>query len=418
MAVNTGERLLTLDAVRGIAVMGILLMNIVAFSMPQAAYISPAAWGGTDPLNAGTWAAMFVLVEGKMRGLFSILFGASMLLVYSRAQEAAGNGLQVHLRRMGWLLVFGLAHFYLIWFGDILALYAVCGMAGVFLLKKSPEALRRWAWVLIGINFVVFALVMGALLFLQYAASLPGADAELAKNLRQALDGIGLGDAAAKAEVARHQGSWWAITWHKLTVSAFDPLWTVLQSGLETLGLMALGMYLFKNRFLTGEWSTASYRRLMIICYAIGLPPLVLLAAWVFASGFDPVVSLSVFTAFATPSRIAVMLGHAALIMLVLRRFQDSAAFGRIAAAGQAAFTNYLGTSILMTTLFYGYGFGWFGTLERWQVYLVVPVVWAIMLLWSKPWLARFRYGPLEWLWRSLSRGQIEPLHKKAIAND
>ena len=103
------------------------------------------------------------------------------------------------------------------------------------------------------------------------------------------------------------------------------------------------------------------------------------------------------------------MIGHAALAMLLIKRFAKTALIGRISAVGQAAFTNYLSTSILMTTLFYGYGFGLFGQMSRWQTYLVVPFVWGIILLWSKPWLDRYRYGPLEWLWRSLARGQIQP---------
>ena len=119
------------------------------------------------------------------------------------------------------------------------------------------------------------------------------------------------------------------------------------------------------------------------------------------------------------------MLGHAALLMLIIQRFSESGALARVEAAGKAAFSNYLGTSILMTGLFYGWGLGWFGTLSRWQTYLVVPVVWALMLLWSKLWLERYRYGPLEWLWRSLARGAFQPMRKSCcdsfadkLAND
>jgi uncharacterized protein len=197
-----------------------------------------------------------------------------------------------------------------------------------------------------------------------------------------------------------------------LTIGLLDPLVLFVQSAAETLGLMALGMILFRNGFLTGDWTRDRYRGFMIRAYAIGIPPLCALAVGGWLSGFDPVVMLSSFIAWSMPFRIAVMLGHAALLMLIIIRFIDHPMIARVEAAGKAAFTNYLGTSILMTGIFYGWGLGLYGELSRWQVYLIVPLVWAIMLLWSKPWLDRYRYGPLEWLWRSLSRGQMQTMRK------
>ena len=125
---NTGvARVATLDVIRGVAVMGILIMNIVAFAMPEAAYMNPASFGSHGAVDYGVWAVNFVLVDGKMRGLFSFLFGASMLLVIERAEAKGENPLRVHYARMFWLLLFGLAHLYLLWWGDILAHYALVG---------------------------------------------------------------------------------------------------------------------------------------------------------------------------------------------------------------------------------------------------------------------------------------------------
>ena len=135
------DRHLSLDAIRGFAVMGILLLNIVGFAMPDAGYVNPAAWGGTDPLNAGVWAVNFVLFDGKMRGLFSVLFGASMLLVMQRAEAAGQNARSVHLNRMAWLFVIGAAHFILLWWGDILVPYAICGTLARSAFRR---AFRRW----------------------------------------------------------------------------------------------------------------------------------------------------------------------------------------------------------------------------------------------------------------------------------
>jgi uncharacterized protein len=410
---NTDTRYLTLDAIRGIAVMGILLMNIISFAMPEAAYFSPAAYGGTSAPDVISWAIMSVLVDSKMRGLFSVLFGASMLLVYERTEAAQGDGKTVHIRRMVWLLLFGLVHYYLIWFGDILTLYALCGLAGIALLYKSEAQLRRIAIWLLSISFVVFGAIIIVMWVLKVAASQPGADPELIKSFSDAMIELGEPNSGMTAEsIVLYQGSYFEIVRYQLTEGLLIPIFSFVTGALETLGLMALGMMFFRNGFLTSDWADARYLRTVRIAYLIGIPGQIALALWGWASGFDPLVAIGNMLVWALPFHIAVMIGHAALAVFLVKRFAQSAVLARISAVGQAAFTNYLGTSILMTTLFYGYGFGLFGQLSRWQVYLVVPVVWVIMLLWSKPWLDRYRYGPLEWLWRSLARGTLQPVRR------
>lgn len=409
----TSTRYLTLDAVRGIAVMGILLMNIISFAMPDAAYFSPAAYGGTSPPDVISWAIMSVLVDSKMRGLFSMLFGASLLLVYERAEAAQGNGKSVHRRRMVWLLIFGLVHYYLIWFGDILTLYALCGLVGFGLLYKDEVQLRRIAIWLLSINFLIFGALMIGLWVLKGMAMQPGADPELVKNFAEVMAEFGGANSETIAKsIALYQGGYFEILHHQLTEGLFIPVISFLVGGLETLGLMALGMMFFRNGFLTGDWDDVRYMKTMRIAYSIGIPGQIALVVWGLVSGFDALAVIGSMWAWSAPFRIAVMIGHAALGMLLIKKFANSAIMARISAVGQAAFTNYLGTSILMTILFYGYGFGLFGQMSRWQVYLIVPVVWVIMLLWSKPWLGRYRYGPLEWLWRSLARGQMQPARR------
>ena len=409
----SSTRYLTLDAVRGIAVMGILLMNIISFAMPDAAYFSPAAYGGTSTPDVVIWAIMSVLVDSKMRGLFSVLFGASMLLVYQRAEVAQANGKAVHRRRMLWLLLFGLVHYYFIWFGDILTLYALCGLAGMGLLHKDEAQLRRIAIWLLSLSFVVVGAMMAGLWVLKAMAMQPGADPELVNTFTEAMAEFGSTDSEITAEsLALYRGGYSGIVWHQLTEGLFLPIIGFFMGALETLGLMALGMMYFRNGFLTGDWDDARYKKTMRIAYLLGIPGQIALALWGWVSGFDPLVTLGNMMVWSLPFHTAVMIGHAALAMLLVKKFANSALVARISAVGQAAFTNYLGTSILMTTLFYGYGFGLFGYVSRWQVYLVVPVVWVIMLIWSKPWLDRYRYGPLEWLWRSLARGALQPTRR------
>jgi uncharacterized protein len=409
----TNTRYLTLDAIRGIAVMGILLMNIISFAMPEAAYFSPAAYGGTSVADVMSWAIMSVLVDAKMRGLFSMLFGASMLLVYQRAETAQGNGKTVHRRRMLWLLLFGLIHYYLIWFGDILTLYAMCGLVGMALLRKDEAQLRRIAIWLLSISFFIFGALMVGLWMLKAAAMQPGASPELVNAFTEAMAEFGQADSETTANsLALYRGGYWGIVWNQLTEGLFLPVISFFMGAFDTLGLMALGMMFFRNGFLTGDWDDARYVKTMRIAYLIGIPGQIALAIWGWLSGFDPLVTLGNMMAWSLPFHIAVMIGHAALAVLLIKRFANSGVMARISAVGQAAFTNYIGTSILMTTLFYGFGFGLFGQLSRWQVYLVVPIVWIIMLLWSKPWLDRYRYGPLEWLWRSLARGTLQPVRR------
>jgi uncharacterized protein len=182
--------------------------------------------------------------------------------------------------------------------------------------------------------------------------------------------------------------------------------------GLETLGLMVLGVLLLRNGFLPGAWQPAAYWRTARWGFLLGVPPSTALAAWQWSNGFPPLDVFASFIAWTEPFRYPIILAHAAAAVLALRRFADSALAARIAAVGRAAFTNYLGTSLVMTTIFYGYGLGLYGHVGRAELYLFVFGVWALMLLWSKPWLVRFRYGPLEWLWRTLARGSPQPMRR------
>src|SRR4029079_5120810 len=152
-----GERIATLDIVRGVAVMGILAMNIVGFAMPGAAYMNPMAYGTQGPADLASWGFSFIRIDGKMRGLFSFLFGASLLLVVERAEASGRNPALVHYSRMFWLLVFGLIHFYLIWWGDILSLYAPVGMIAFLFRHFSVRQLLHMGAFLNLLQFALFA---------------------------------------------------------------------------------------------------------------------------------------------------------------------------------------------------------------------------------------------------------------------
>jgi uncharacterized protein len=166
----------------------------------------------------------------------------------------------------------------------------------------------------------------------------------------------------------------------------------------------------YKSGFLTGSWDDDRYRRVAKWGIAIGLVGFGGLIAADFATRFYVPLVLGGFMAAMVPFRIAMAFGYAALFILVFRR--PGAVRGRVAAVGRAAFTNYLGTSLVATSIFYGWGLGLYDELSRAEAWLVAPLIWALMLLWSKPWLGRFNYGPFEWAWRSLSRGKPQPMRK------
>src|SRR3546814_2305641 len=171
-------RITAIDTVRGFAVLGILIMNVVGMAMPSAAYGDPRAYGGSGGADLIAWLAAFVIADGKMRGLFTMLFGASMAIVADRAAARGGSPAAVHYQRMAWLLVIGLAHAYLIWHGDILAEYAVTGAILFFAIRWRPAALFYMALVFWGVDIAMHIDAWWALDTLRAAAGQPDAAAD------------------------------------------------------------------------------------------------------------------------------------------------------------------------------------------------------------------------------------------------
>ena len=411
-ATEAPPRIATLDVVRGVAVMGILAMNIVAFAMPFPAYMNPAAYGGSTGIDLASWFGSAVLVDGKMRGLFSILFGASTLLVIERATARGGSGASVHFRRMAVLLLFGLLHFYLIWFGDILALYAMCGMLLYGFRNMRPKALVGWAMGFFTLSFLFFSLLTLTAMAAKAPDLPPEARQGLMEARRQVETEVGAKSPKIERDLKLYRGSWSGIVAHRIEKEAFYPFASFFSFGFETLGLMLVGMALFRSGFLTGAWKRRRYAKWAAWCFATGLPGAALLAYLQVSSGFDAAVVFGSAIAFSMPFDVALAIGWAALIIVWAKSRSGGALRTRVAAAGRMAFTNYLATSVVMTFVFYGWGLGLFGSLSRAQLWLPVLGMWLLMLAWSKPWLDRFQYGPLEWLWRSLARLELQPIRR------
>ena len=326
---------------------------------------------------------------------------------------------EAHYSRMFWLALFGLAHFYLIWFGDILFLYAVVRLLLFLFRNLSVKALLLWSlpFFLIGIGLPVS---LWAMLSMAQAGALP---AEAAAGMQEALRQINaeMGPATPnlcsgnralswqlrRASSATAPAKWWAI-----------PLFFLGMFMWETMGLMLISMALFKSRMLTGEWELARYRK-----WAVDLLPDRDPAAGCAGADtrcgramtrcryFAPTMALSIPFDIADDGRLDGA-DHAA--DQVGRPATPRAHVWPQPAGWRSPTTS--STSIAMTTIFYGYGLGLFGSVGRTALYLFCFGMWAAMLLWSKPWLERFQYGPLEWLWRSLSRWQLQPMRKTAPA--
>jgi uncharacterized protein len=405
-----GNRIASLDFIRGIAVMGILAANIIAFGQPFAAYMYPDAF--LVPHNEAEewmWIAQFVLIDGKMRGLFTLLFGAGLYLFMEKAWSR-GEGRALQARRLGWLLLFGLGHFFLIWRGDILTFYALFGLVSL--------AAIRWAaktQLVVGLlGYAAGVVLVGSFMLSPYViAETEFGEQPAYSEMREQL-------AADKGRALDHEmveyriiseGSYGDFVAHNVIDHKGDLPFNVFVFGFETLPLMLIGMALYRCRLFSGAMNTGRMLRWGSAAIVFGSGVTLLVALWVRDAGFSYWSTLAAFMSLSALPRLPVVLGLAAVLAVVGARASGWLA-ERVSAAGRAAFTNYLGTSVLMLFVFHGWGGGLFGALGRTELYLVMAASWLVMLAWSKPWLDRFRFGPLEWLWRCLTYWRLFPLRR------
>jgi len=412
MATTSSDRILSLDVIRGIAVMGIFSVNVVGMAMIERAYFYPPAYGFDGLGDRIMWAANFIVVDGKFRSLFSILFGASMVLVIERAVAAGKAGWKVHYARMAVLLLFGLAHFYLLWWGDILANYALVGMIAFAFWRLPAQGLLLVAVLALGAMYVPDTVGgLERIARFEAKAAPTATPEERASYERQVAERIPSAqvlaeDKAAHASIPAHVRS-------TIEHQPWRPFNSVPGYGLETLGLMLLGMAGYKSGFLTGAWSRRRYALVAGVLVGASLAVYGYGAWRILVADFAPLTYFPWDQVYVTPMHPFSAIGYSALILLVAR---PGAVADRFAAVGRAAFTNYLGATLVGTVVFYGFGFGLYGELSRGEAWLIVPVVWVVMLLWSKWWLDRFRYGPFEWAWRCLARWRWEPMRKGALS--
>lgn len=393
------ERIGALDFVRGVAVLGILAINVTGLWGPLLATFSPAM-PHLDPGGAVWFVVAYVLFEGKMRGLFTLLFGASMMLFADAAERRGANPDLMQVRRLLLLMAFGYAHYALLWWGDILFTYAVCGMLAFSLRRLAPEPLAAAALLLfLASHGFEMAGDLASIASESRVLAGHGTPAEAAEQTAM----MGRIAASIAADMRILDAPFLEAVHIRLTTAPLLPLANLGATFFETFPLMLLGMSLLRMGLFTGEWTDASLRRMAMIGIAAGGTMSAVLIGWAATHQFPPGAMFAVMGSLAAIPHLAMTLGYLAALLVLWPHLQHSAAGQRLAAAGRCAFTNYLGTTVVMSALFAGWGLGLGGVLPRAALPLVVLGGWTLMLAWPEWWLARFGQGPLEALWRKLT---------------
>jgi len=419
--VTAGERYESLDVLRGFAVLGILAMNVYAFAMPFAAYTNPLLHGG-DGVHLGTWVFTHLVFDQKFMTIFSMLFGAGLVLMHERAEARGRTVVWVYCRRMLWLLAIGAVHGYLIWFGDILASYALCGFLILLLRKLRPRTL-----IVIGVVALLVPIFvtrgMGAH-FEHLKETAAEADAALAagetltEEQQAAVDEwtemrpmMFPGPEEVWEDVEVHRGGYPGIVEQRAPlVFAMQTFMWVAFGVWRMGGLMLLGMAFVKLGILYATRDDRLYVRWIVTGYGLGLPIVAYSAHQLFEHDFDAFYLWDVGVFYNYIGSIFVGLAHVAVVMLAVKRGLFPALRARLAAVGRMALSNYLMHSVLLTTVFYGYGFGLYGHVDRLYQMAFVLVVWLLQLYLSPIWLRHYRFGPAEWLWRSLTYWKRQPM--------
>jgi uncharacterized protein len=427
--VSAAERLASVDVLRGFALLGILAMNIVGFGWPGAAYGNPMRGGGFAGLDRAVWFFNHLVFEAKMMTIFSMLFGAGMVLMGDRALARGASLRGVYYRRVLWLLLIGAIHAYLIWDGDILFLYAECGLIVYLFRNKTPKTL-----IIIGVTLMmlIVPLVLG------FGAAIAGmkavtarVDAQVARgetpsrfdkrirdlwtnNLQKEFKP----DPEQKAknwtkEMEAYRGGYLGIVKHRAFEVLMGQTVGFLLGGMFFAGSrMLLGMGLMKLGVFSAERSKRFYTWMVALGYGIGIPLMVFDATQLIRHEFKSDYFLAGGVFYNAFGSLVVALGHVGLLMLIVQSGAIAWLTQRLAAVGRMALSNYLTHSIVCTTLFYGYGFGLFGQVNRTGLAAIVLCIWIFQLWISPIWLQHFRFGPAEWLWRSLTYWRFQPMRR------
>lgn len=382
-------------------------MNIMSFAMPDIAYYNPAAFGGDEWFNRLTYAVVHIFADNKFMALFSILFGASMALLISNLQRKGQKVARFHYTRNLWLLAIGELHRLFIWEGDILIIYALCAFVLYFLRNLAP----RWQFAL-GL-FIFFSPMFGYFAGDVLTAEMSPTELTVLKTYWQPPN------AEIMAEIDFYRGEYLPQFFGRFndtssTDPALDVYFVVLifEFFTRAFGMMLIGMALYTWGVVTGAKSEQFYKRLFRVGLTMGIGLAGFGVWWNSSAEWEAVQAMFIGR---LPNLLATPFFAGAYIALIMRWSRShvwQTLQQRLAATGRMALTNYIGQSIIGTFIFYGFGLGLFGTVNRLMLLPIIVVIWSFQLWFSPIWLRHFRYGPLEWGWRSLSYWKLQPLRR------
>lgn len=392
LANRNGGRIVQLDALRGLAVIGIAWMNVYAFALPLQAYYNPIVPGGDVAADRLVWLVSFVFIEDKFRTLFAMLFGAGCLILLEKDDH---RPLRAHAARMGVLFGIGLAHSILLASNDVLRAYAMAGLALPFLRGLSAPALYAVATGLLAMHVGAGIVVFGSAVVDFYNGRL-STDAALFAE-RQ------FGNAPGAVEYAMGLGREGLVERFLRRSAAIPGQLAALSGSLPiNLAAMALGMGLWRDGMLAGKWRTFRMQRFAAACALVALPVLLAIGWWVADAGFPGALVGAAALIASAPFDTLLGLAYALLVMAMLR--SEGFLTQRLAAVGRLSLSNYIATSVIFAALFASWGLGWFGAVSRLEAFALSFLPIAAMLLWSPLWLSRFGQGPLERFWRGAAR--------------
>lgn len=415
------ERIPTIDVVRGVALMGILLMNIAAFGGPWDMYINPLSVAGHRSYNLFAWVLRWVLFEGKMRAAFSMLFGAGVILLTERAERRGSrNVADIFLRRNMWLVLFGVLHFYFVWWGDILYDYGLTALLFLYPCRKV-----RFRSLLIA-GSLVLAIGVGSDVYFslnamrtrkqgETAQALQAAGKKLTQEQQDALkrwnDQRDHRKKQNEADLKANRGSYLdLVAWHA-ELGPHVQATNYYELGFtDALGMMLIGMGLYRMGFLTGALSYRFYAWTIGIGFLLSIPINGGEAWGLIADNFQLETP---WWALYQAGRLTGAIANVALVVVICKAGLFQSVTRRIAAVGQTALSNYLFTSICCTAFFWGSGL--YGKFEYYQLYAVVAVMWLLNLTLSPMWLRHYHFGPMEWVWRSLTYWKRQPMRRNAL---
>ncbi|HLF45898.1 MAG TPA: DUF418 domain-containing protein [Chitinophagaceae bacterium] len=426
--VTTAERIKTIDIVRGVALLGILLMNIEGFGIDWIQLFTIER-GSHSTIDFRTMAVIETFFSGTMRGLFSMLFGAGMILFTMNKKETPGGVTvaELYYRRLLLLVLFGVINAYvLLWPGDILYYYGLAGMVLYPFCKTTAKWLFILGMLCIGIGMLKDQLryneTRGKRAAYHETVKAEKAGKKLTSEQQQAratwleMQNRRPDPERSERNIRKMHSGYGTIFIYFIPYISSDETWSMFHNIWDWLCMMFIGMALLSIGFFSNKLSTSTYAMVLVIGYGIGIPIgwTMFSQPWLWSFDFGAYVDTyrvphGVLYDF---KRLFLCLGHASFIMLVFRSRIIPWLMKGLANVGQMAFTNYLMQSIICILFFYGFGGGYYNHLKYHQLFYVVGAVWIFQIIFSSIWLRYYQFGPFEWLWRSLTYWKRQPMRK------